>query len=240
MTTARQDSVLPFDPVVARLDDERLPDERGDDPPCSGRVVVWDELDEAVDVLVGREVVAGDGELEPEHLRRAGRLVRVHLACEERAGPGDQVRELPRQRAAEQPDGRLVQLADQPHVEDAGVAVVVDPDARLGLDDERDRVADHGAPVGERRHRPVMALDRSHDDPGDLDHDPPRRRRDLVGRDAVVDQLRPNGRVADHGRARALRDRRRVAVVVDRRVADEDHVRRAEIVGPTRCERVVR
>ena len=168
---------------------------------------MWDELDEPVDLLVGGEVVAGDSELDAEHLRRAGRLVRVHLACEERARPGDQVRELPGQRAAEQPHRRPVQLADQAHVEDAGVAVVVDPDARLGLDDERDRVADHGAPVGERRHGPVMALDRSDTMPGDLDHDPPRRWRDLVGRDAVIDQLRPHCRVADHGRARALRDR---------------------------------
>ena len=66
----------PFDPMVARLDDEGLTDERRDHAARAGRVVPRDEVDEAIDVLVRRQVVAGDCQLEAEHLGAARCLVR--------------------------------------------------------------------------------------------------------------------------------------------------------------------
>ena len=225
--------------MSAGLDDERVADARRDHATAARGVVVRHELDEAVDVLVRAEVVTRDRELDPEHLGRAGGLVGVHLAGEERPRTWDEVSELAWERAPEEADRRPVQLPDEPHVEDAGVAVVVDADAGLGLDDERHRVADDGRAVGERRHRPVVAFDRTHDEARDLHHDAPCRRRDLVGRDAVVDELGAHGGVADDGRACTPGDGGRIAVVVDRGVTDEDDIGRAQVVRPARRHRIL-
>ena len=54
---------------------------------------------------------------------------------------------------------------------------------------------------------------------------------DLVGRDTLVDQHRADSRVAHDRRAGPLRDRGRVAVVVEGRVADQDHIGCLEVVG---------
>ena len=74
----------------------------------------------------------------------------------------------------------------------------------------------------------------------DVDDDAPRRRADLIRRDALVEEHRPHRGVADHRRSRASRDRRRVSVVVERGMADEDHVRRLDGIGRERRERIVR
>ncbi|MGI8480313.1 MAG: hypothetical protein ACR2M2_10780, partial [Gaiellaceae bacterium] len=52
-----------LDTVARGIDDERLADERRDDPTPAGCVVLRDEIEEPRDLVVGREIVAGDGEL---------------------------------------------------------------------------------------------------------------------------------------------------------------------------------
>ena len=88
--------------MIAGLNDEGLADEWRDYAAPTTGVVVADELEEAVDVLVWSEIVTGNGEFQPEHLRRTSSLVRIHLPGDEPAGAGYQMRELSRQRAAQQ------------------------------------------------------------------------------------------------------------------------------------------
>src|SRR5581483_8019029 len=161
-----------FDACPAVVDDDRLAD----------------ESKEGFDLLVGRQVVAGHDDADPEHLRDARRFVGGKLAGEIRAGAGDAGEELAWLRAADQPHGRPVQLAEEAHVEDRGVAVVVDANARLRLDDEGERHAAERLACRESGHRPVVALDWPDTDAGDLRHQPPDGRLDLLARNALVDE----------------------------------------------------
>src|SRR5204862_5526324 len=66
-----------------------------------------------------------------------------------------------------------------------------------------------------------------------------RRRLHLLRGEALVEQHRADGCVAEDRRPRARGDRSRVPVVVEGGVADEDHVRRLELVRRDRRSRVL-
>ena len=70
------------------VDHEGLADLGRDHLAPAGRVVLRHQLEEAVDLRVLGQVVAGDRDLDAEHLGGPGGLVGVHLPGEERRRPG--------------------------------------------------------------------------------------------------------------------------------------------------------
>src|ERR687888_192018 len=85
-----------------------------------------------------------------------------------------------------------------------------------------------------------MAFHRPYDDAAHLDRYAPYGRADRVGRDATIDEDPLDPAVADDGRTRPRRDGGRVAEMVRRGVADEDHVGCLELVGLERRVRGLR
>ena len=147
--------------------------------------------------------------------------------------------ELDRESAPKQPDRWPVELADQAHVKDTSVAVVVNANSGLGLEHEGNGVSDNLSAVVERRDRPVMTLDWAYPQPRDLNDDPPGCRTDLLGWKAAIDQKGSSSGVADHWSAGPHGDARSVPEMIHGGVAYEDHIWRCEIVGTTRRKWIV-
>ena len=128
-----------------------------------------------------------------------------------------------------------IELADQAEVaEDRRIAPVIDPGPRLRLDDEAERRPGDYRARRERDCRPVVGFDRTDNQAGNLDDDPPNRCPDLGGGQTAVEQKGPDVGATDHGCARPRRDGRRVSEMVGRAVGHEDDVGCREIIRAAR------
>jgi hypothetical protein len=223
---------------VIRLDDNRLTRIKRDRSASPRGIARGNALEKALDVLVGHEVVAGDRKLDSKHLRSERALPWIHFTGQNPPRPRDQLRNLGGNRAAEQTDRGAIELADQPHIEYAGVAVVVDTATRLGLNDERQRGVDDHRPIGKFACRTVMALHRPHHDTADLHDDAPGDRTDLVGVHPSVHKDALRSVVAHDRRACPSSDRSSVTQVIERRVRNEDDIGRFKLFMIDRRESV--